>query len=544
MNIALTAHHPASPNPPKPAGLPTIPTLDAGLAHLAALPLANPAQARHDLAVLLDSLRHAPLPAADYLTLLEQGRIAFTYLQEEMARIFTDRAVPLGEREQEVLAWVAGDWHRLANAYAHCAQVAPADDPLSPQQLALILQRCLYCTGHALYDHYRARREAPPGLWLDLHGYYASAEEWGVASLPVDEPLDPGRGSTHATATYVEALLLDLAAPYGLDLRALAFVRRLASRWAPLVQIAAVEAEAPPRFAIDLFTDAGVRPLADGQSGTGLRRLDVGRLTAQLQQTQVQLAQRVQPAQLGLGDNMMADRCAHLIGQLNRPWSLTAAPRRFRRLPASGEARVCRGGDAIFRLLAGRTFIQPATTAVYSRGEFERLYMFRQQAEPAAGLAGTAHHDTQPTETWQVINHSAAGFRLNRSRAGLRLNHDQLLAVVPPDGAHCLLGRTSWLMEDRDGGLVLGVAVLPGLPTAVALRPVPSGGHRDPYQPGFLLAGLPALDQAASLVIPKGWYVTGRHLEVAADDGQWRIKLSRLLEQGGDFERVSFTAAE
>jgi len=97
-------------------------------------------------------------------------------------------------------------------------------------------------------------------------------------------------------------------------------------------------------------------------------------------------------------------------------------------------------------------------------------------------------------------------------------------------------------MEDREGGVVLGIAILPGLPLAAAVRPDLAGGKDEAYHPAFLLPGMPTVGQEASLVIPRGWYVNGRQLEVVSD-GHRRVRLTRRLEQGVDFERVSFVPA-
>jgi hypothetical protein len=60
----------------------------------------------------------------------------------------------------------------------------------------LILHRCIYYTGMAITEHHRARQELPAGVWLNLHGYYASAEEWGVATLPCRFSRPLGRSTT------------------------------------------------------------------------------------------------------------------------------------------------------------------------------------------------------------------------------------------------------------------------------------------------------------------------------------------------------------
>ena len=95
---------------------------------------------------------------------------------------------------------------RLAQAYARVAQgLEPGQD--TPERLALILHRCLHYTALVMVEHYRARRELEAGLWLELHGYFGSAEEWGVATLPVADPEMPEHGQGHCAAIYNAATL-------------------------------------------------------------------------------------------------------------------------------------------------------------------------------------------------------------------------------------------------------------------------------------------------------------------------------------------------
>ena len=103
--------------------------------------------------------------------------------------------------------------------------------------MATILHRCIYYTGMLIIEHYRARRELPAGIWLDLHGYFASAEEWGIAYTPVVDGLESNFQSTHRAAAYTSFLLIDIASPYSNTVRDLNSIRRWAGMWAPLVSI-------------------------------------------------------------------------------------------------------------------------------------------------------------------------------------------------------------------------------------------------------------------------------------------------------------------
>ena len=95
-------------------------------------------------------------------------------------------------------------------------------------------------------------------------------------------------------------------------------------------------------------------------------------------------------------------------------------------------------------------------------------------------------------------------------------------------------------MQDRSHGLVAGIAALPGVPQAIAARAVGEHGHAELYSRGFLLPAIPAVNTEQSLVLPQGWYQVGRVIEIYTD-GIWRVRLNRVLQDGPDFERVSFT---
>ena len=50
---------------------------------------------------------------------------------------------------------------------------------------------------------------------------------------------------------------------------------------------------------------------------------------------------------------------------------------------------------------------------------------------------------------------------------------------------------------------------------------------------------MPALKEAASLVLPRGWYQPERIVEVFTDR-QARLRLGELLGQGPDFDRATY----
>ena len=529
-----------SPSVPKM----TIVDLQSGSDFIARLPLADPPQAAADLRRLYASLQAAPPDVETYFLLLEQTRLPLSQIGEELARRYVGKPLPYADLEEGLFSAVLHLWQSVARCYAQCGElppVHPEDTATHDRRVATLLHRCLWYTGLALHECQRARREYPRGLWLDLHGYYASAEEWHLATRPVHDPLEILGRATHCLAAYLVPLLTDMAGCFSLSARELALTRRWACQWAPLASLVPIAAgTAPPTFVIDLMQDMALRPAAECLQTDHLRRLDTSRLAQQISQTRQQLRHKVPPAQLALGSDCTTSQCIRLLETLAKPWAQARAPRKFRRHAAAGIAEVCAGFEEMHYYVAGKEFEQPENVRTYSRREFESLFVFRQQDNPQQTLQVRKVQLGYAIDSWEVVNQSANGFRLMRSVSGKKMMHGQLLALRPHDSERFLLAKTTWLMQEKGGGLIAGIVALPGIPAAIAARrmdaPPESQGV---YERAFLLPATPPLSQEQSLVVHAGWFRAGRILEIFTD-GPWQIRLTGLLDEGSDFERVAF----
>ena len=525
-----------------------IPDFQTGSEIIARLPLANPAQAALDLERLLDSLLAMPPDGETYFRLLEHTRLPISFVTEDLAKRYLNKPLPLGDIEEDLFRQVTTLWNKAARAYAHCAEKDSPDDhsPQHAQRVAMILQRCIHNKGMVIIEHLRARRELPWGLWLELHGYYASAEEWGITMLAISDPLEPLGRSTHVQATYVSFLLTDMAGCYSLTVREQTLARRWAATWSPLVGLRDAQAgEALPPFVVDLMQDAALRPVADCLQTEQLRCLDTSRLAMQITQIKQQLRQRIPAAQVGLGNDCTAAQCHKLLEALSRPWSQARAPRKFRRHATSGATKLCTGFEEMHFYVSGKEFEQPENVLTYSRREYESLFAFRHQVDPTQVLQMRKEQYAYALDAWEVVNQSANGFRLVRSTSGRKMRHGQLIALCPHDGEKFLLAQNTWLMQEKEGGLTAGVRALPGLPVAIAARTIPAEGETvseltTSFHRAFLLPAVPAVSAEQSLVVPQGWFRKGRVIELYTGGGAWQVRLVRVLDAGVDFDRTSF----
>lgn len=523
-----------------------IPDLRSGSEYLAQLSLASPPLAEAQLANFLDALIQSPPAPAVLFPLLEQARAPLAFVEEEIGRRYHNKAVPLTPDEDQAFHRVVANWRRMERAYRLCASLEQpvAGDARYQALMATLLQRCLYYSGMVIIEHYRSRRELPKGLWLNLHGYYASAEEWGVSSIPVEDNLENSAVPTHCAAAYVALLLVDMAAPYSLSVRNVNLIRRWAFMWAPLVGIARLQPGLPlPGYVVCLMKDAPLHQSAAGETpGADMRRIDTVRLGLQIEHAIGQLRQQIRPSALGLGEET-SGYVISLLEQMLKPWTQNPLPRRFRRFPSDGVAKVAYGFEAMHFYVGGKEFEQPDSAAAYSRTDFDQLFTFRDMADPGRSLT-IKPRTTFPLDAWSVVNHSASGFRLLRRESGERVAHQQLIVVCPHDGTAYLLSYITWLMQETGGALVAGIATLPGLPQAIGVRlAAANAAESERYVRAFLLPAVSAIKEQASLVLPAGLYQASRILDVFADGKNMRLRMNHVLMRGSDFDRVSYEMA-
>jgi hypothetical protein len=513
----------------------------ACLARVAGLPLANVRVTHQELLDLLAAMSRNPPPAAAYLDVLEAARGAVVFVQDKLALRYAARPLPPLPGEEEAFQQVLALWQAMARAYAQVAQLG-GNDASVQQRMALICHRCIYYAGRIILEHYRSRREPGKGSWIDLHGYYATAEEWDLAATAVAEPLNDVRKSQSCHEAYATILLIDLANPYSRSTREFGWIVRWAQRFAPFTAVLPLGPGGKSRaYGVDLMLDSAARPLENLQSRESVRCFDTSRLARKIQQLFERLKKNIPPEALGLGDDCTGADASRQLVLLYRPWCLNATPRRFQRRASSGIAQACLGFEAIHYRLSGSEFNQPEHVRTYSRDDMERIWTFRDQIDPTQQLKLRTAQLGFPLEDWDVVDQSVSGFRLRRGSAGARIAHGQLFCLKPPDGGHFLLAQVCWLMLEAGGGLLAGVQVLPGVPQGIAIRPTGATVSRsEHYLRAFVLPALPALKEPDSLVAPHGWFQPGRIIEIFTDR-EVRVRLNELLARGADFERISFT---
>ncbi|MDQ7989570.1 MAG: hypothetical protein REI09_08050 [Candidatus Dactylopiibacterium sp.] len=501
--------------------------------------------ARERLQELLEGMAIAALAPAQHLEVIENARATLHYVLGELARRYASRPLPPTGAESGALEQVVRLWQLMGSNYSFIAQRA-ADAGLEDRH-ALFAQRRLSYQALAMSEYLRARQEIPPDFWLELHRLFVAAERAGVVQIRVPDALNETWGAQSPLEAYVAMLLLDVSSPYGRSPRELHWTMRWAQRFAPYCSLRTGEAETPGQvYVLDTDADHGLRPDDAPARRPDLRTLQNARLASHIQGVVAQLKEGISPTSLGLGDDCVQPASARLLVSLYRPWGRAATGRKFPRRAAQGRVRLCTDPGGIAFFLTGRPFTQPdeaqarfndfsRTMAILTLGErVERVGNDTAELEEQALQLGYV------LEPWEVRDQSVTGFRLVRQEGTARLEHRQLVGVHAGRSERMRLAEISWIKYRRSGELACGLALLPGPPTVLPVRLAdPQRGGNERYRLGFLVPGVAALKTEPTLILPAGWYVAGRRVEVRGEQ-PWQARLARLVSRGANFDRVVF----
>ncbi len=508
---------------------------------LEALPVTNVPFSLQALAGQLDALTPATIPAPERLRVLETLYETVTFVGSEATKKFAARPLPLDAQEAAAWGRVVGLWRSMADGYHTCLEAARRGELSLSAQGPLITQRALAFTARAMFESYRVYREVEPVLWRSLHGLYAFADDQGYAQKPVADRLDAKAPPSTCSAEYARALLAQLANPFALSGRQMAFLERWLDDWAGLVSFSSqpLPPSSIPPLAVDLAGDSGPQLAEHVPPGRGTRHLDLERLGPALKGLILSLKQGRTPADLGLGADARQPGCESLIMLLYIQWCRAGTGRAEQRLPTQDKLQVCLGLHAAHFYVTGRAFRQPGIDL--TREEEDDLRVFGHISERTQRML--ASQESAAVETWELVNQSASGFLclVRQSGAQAKLAHNQLIALRRPSGRAFFTGTVQWLRFTCEGELRVGLRLFPGAPRAVAARPTgPHVGVGMRYDRALLLPEVPAPATPATLIVPSGWYAPSRVIELYTDRKQ-QVRLQSLLEKGADYDRCTIT---
>ncbi|GHD61331.1 hypothetical protein [Jeongeupia chitinilytica] len=507
------------------------------------LPLINTPIAHAELSDAIALLATSGIAPYETLKILELLREPLHVVQGALAERFLGRALPLGPDEAQARDATVALWSRLADLYGAGLDAALAGDAETAPHAALLAQRRMRYLALAARESLLSYRPIPAELWQQLFDSYQLIEANGLAEKSAKDSLLKVAGVATPQHAFVHLLLLAASAPFHFTGRQ---IRWLDEHLPSLAQRTPLEREAaalPGRgsLQIDFAQPGAPRRTEPRLTGDTVRELDTLQLAQALSRRIKLLRQGESPEKLGLGSQFAAAQVETLLVELYRTWCEQASERALPRHDSQRQLEAVFGLPRQHALLGHERFALPDDgPAPLGSQDLVRLQLFGQST--VAGATGPETVTPQPGETWQVRNESAQGLRLSRSNdAGGRIALQQLLSVQL-EGNH-YLGVVRWLQE-HDGSVEVGVRLMPGLPSAAAIRPVELAySDRRGWIECLSLPAVAALRAPQSLILPVGWYRRGRLIEWWDGSTLRKMRVEALLERGVDFERMHVVPA-
>lgn len=498
------------------------------------LPLSNVGQAYQELLGQLTALTASEIGPRDRATIAELIREPVAHLHDEVARRYAGKPQPLDERESEAADQAIALWQALWIQYSVCLKPLLEGSTELQGVKAKLLQRALYVGKQLIIVHGFARRVPAAELWQELHAYYRLAEMLDCTMAAVSDHLMPDAEGLSCYSTYSHGLLLALADPYAMSVRQIELADRWLAQWARKVFPYAKQRESEgPVIIVDLEGPHGA-VLANTASGTHPASARFGypaKLATSVRGRLKRLSSGGTPAELQLGDDVGAEAATALLKHLEARW--TQVPTVGRRKRSTAIEIAVGGTEAAYFRVGGRSFARQdplgrdtdPTRYLQTVGGISDFDRRKEEAERS-----------WPWEKWYGVCEWREASIKHQSGGNYHWFLDQL--VVVREDAQTRLGYVSRIAVEQDGAIALSLKLWPGDPKVFAVRLVNPNGTEEMPAAALLLAESP--EEPATLVMSPRAFVLNRVMRCEEPGPVQKFKLVRIVQRGGDFERVAF----
>jgi hypothetical protein len=384
------------------------------------------------------------------------------------------------------------------------------------------------------------------GPWRQLHALYGLSEADGSARTAFVLHASQPTFQPSAQSLYLRTLVLDLLNSGNLS----RVQTEIADGWfASWCQDYAIESQYVPgrhHFYVDLEAASGMRVLRAEPQGQAVRFIRADTIKAQIDEVQAGLRHGKLFAGHGAGALFPVEAHVALLASIEKLHQSVLSGHEARVEERTHfedrEVDVVRGSETVMRKVRegarARTSAPAAPSEHVDTIELSPSGLSLVTQEPAAAAALEADPEI---ERWRVHDLSSRGY-------GLIVDHtvaealpvNGLIALANQETGGWILGNVVRKRPSRVRGEVLaGVEVLSYRPIAVDLVPPGSG---EPVN-ALYLPGTDSSGKHDSLILRADHFDSGRALLLRTPDGEFDLRLNRIIRKGSDWINVRFEIA-
>src|SRR5436190_17834752 len=437
-------------------------------------------------------------------------------LWSPLSREFTRAPQPLRDDAQDAARAGITLASELSNAYKRMLE-GEAEKRISlggARLMTALVRRSLQSGARVLINSYQSYSPVPQQTWQDLHAIYVFARSRHLHRVPRGS--DPGDSTPEDI--YIQSLLLALANPYAFFPGQIDIVIRYLTeyaRTAKLTDVAPVHRMAKAVAIVPIGHDFPPFSANKGGSMNGSKLFLLTFDLAFTLQEQLRSLDAGGDAPAGLrNDAAHRPRNIAFLRRLLRQWAIPPA-RQFSRLPSRG------------RVVALAGFLNA---------------WHGSRTDDARMIAG--HPDLPPPTTCQILNQTPGGYALRQIAAtpsSLRIGDLITLRVEGKPGLQVAIVR--WFRNAPTGtALEFGCELVSDSPRTATAAAEDAMDHTPTpvvVLPGDRTATEVSPDQ---VVVPMGAFGLEHAIGMWHDKGKHGAVLTKLVDQGPDYEIYEFAA--
>lgn len=384
---------------------------------------------------------------------------------------------------------------------------------------ALAIQRAMHAIAEYTLVHYQTYLTPPSHVWSDLHQLYFCAAKLGILynSIPADATPTQAKNHAHLLTsiedTYKHTLLVSLAQPHHLIQQDISAVADYLAHHIQAARVTAIEPleNSSGAFIINLTSDAPPTPYSKLKSAPNpdsellLHTID---LIRGIHEDLNKLQNRSVPANGSINADANHNDYIELLSYLITNWGIS--PKRiFNRSAKNGDIDIVAGIEDIHNIITASNANNDSSAQAY-------------QVTPSH---------------WKILNISANGISIRRYHTAKKnIKVGGLIALKAKNEQQWSIGLVKWANCGTRDRLDIGVQLIaPYADSAFAQAFQHSSNSKI-----LKLPEISAMNQAATIIAPRGTYIHGRQLTFTCNHNSVQASLNRLIERTHDIERIQF----
>jgi hypothetical protein len=537
------------------------------------LPMANTGEAAR---LLYQAIRELNQLHADPLLrfkLLEVLRPYIYSIGTLLAKHFLQTSISLNERQLKIANLSQALQTHLATGYKLVVVNGIANTPASekPSKIVMIsIHRAITDTASTMLRAFQLYCQPPERAWSEINQLFLLAEMRKLEAFDVTDRQNRFVSTTSIATAFLRAHLLGTAKPKNLRQQDLSQLYDATELWANRVKVTECDDESA-LFMVNLHRDrvAQYRQHLRSEQKPLFRSINTEELVKSLQSYAANPQNNTGITVPGnLSDNLLT----HSIQAWGIHWQ-----RSFRRMPSGGELRLCIGLSATHYYIAGKK-------------EFERLQLELSPKDGNGNAKSIKNIDTgnrsdndvwsgafdaggsvipennsmnldaidfinkhqkeeqEGTETLKyashavtLINTSPGGYCLQWSgELPASIQAGEILGIQENGVHHWAIAVIRWIRHLNQHGTQLGIELLAPKAEAGAAQLLQKTGENGPFMRSLLLPSIKAIDQPATLILPRMPFRTGNKINLLHEGNHGRQQLIKRITSTNSFSQFQF----